>query len=93
MQLLETKNLVKTYGQRRVVDGLSISVDDVVNTGREALRDELKYNEGTEFSTVNAPDPEFVRNEPVAPMNAVFDVDADQVAALWEKVDTISVFG
>lgn len=26
MQLLETKNLIKTYGRRRVVDGLSISV-------------------------------------------------------------------
>src|SRR3989338_6599698 len=26
LQLLETRNLVKTYGNRRVVDGLSISV-------------------------------------------------------------------
>ena len=26
MRLLEAKNLVKTYGGRRVVDGLSISV-------------------------------------------------------------------
>ncbi|MCA9402068.1 MAG: ATP-binding cassette domain-containing protein, partial [Candidatus Omnitrophica bacterium] len=26
LQLLETKNLVKTYGGRRVVDGLSINI-------------------------------------------------------------------
>ena len=72
--------------------GLSTTVDDLVAVGRETLRTELEFNKGTEFHTVHDPDPEFVRTEPVAPKDLVFDVDPEEMAGIWEKLDTIEVF-
>jgi len=72
--------------------GLSLDVNDLIDMGRETIRTELEFNKGTEFSTAHDPDPEFVRTEPVAPQELVFDIDSEEIAALWEKLDTIDVF-
>ena len=64
--------------------GLSVSDNDLMEIGKQVLRDELKFNKGAEFGTVHGPDPEFLRNEPLAPTGSVFDVDPGEIAAIWE---------
>ncbi|MBW2060975.1 MAG: aldehyde ferredoxin oxidoreductase [Deltaproteobacteria bacterium] len=71
--------------------GLSIGAEDIVNIGRATLKAELEFNEGAEFSKIHEPYPEFVRNEPLAPTGSVFDVDLDEIAKIWEKLDSIAV--
>jgi len=71
--------------------GLSVGEDDLVNIGREALRAELKFNEGAGFIEANEPDPEFVRTEPLAPTGSVFGIPESEVSAIWEKLDTIDI--
>ncbi|MBW2060591.1 MAG: aldehyde ferredoxin oxidoreductase [Deltaproteobacteria bacterium] len=72
--------------------GLSLKVGDLIDIGRETLRTELEFNQGTEFHTAHGPDPEFVRTEPLAPIGNVFDVDPDEIAAIWDRLDTIQLF-
>jgi aldehyde:ferredoxin oxidoreductase len=66
--------------------GLEVTAEELMEIGRQTLRDEIQFNEGAEFSTMHGPDPEFVRNEPLAPTGSVFDVDAGEVASIWERL-------
>jgi aldehyde:ferredoxin oxidoreductase len=67
--------------------GLNISAEDLMKIGKETLQAELKFNEGSEFHTANEPDPEFVRTESLAPTGSVFDVDQEEIATIWDKLD------
>jgi len=71
--------------------GLSLAVEDLIKIGRETLKDELEFNKTSGFHTLNEPDPEFVRAEPVAPLGNVFGVDPDEMAKIWDNLDTIPV--
>ena len=66
--------------------GLSVSEEDLMEIGRQTLRDELRFNEGAEFNSIHGPDPAFIRNEPLAPTGSVFDVDPDEVASIWDRL-------
>ena len=66
--------------------GLNIDVGDLMKIGKETLQAELKFNEGSGFHTANEPNPEFVRNEPLAPTGSVFDVDQEEIDAIWDKL-------
>ena len=66
--------------------GLSVSEEDLMEIGRQTLRDELRFNEGAEFNSIHGPDPAFIRNEPLAPTGSVFDVDAEEIASIWERL-------
>ncbi|MBW2141482.1 MAG: aldehyde ferredoxin oxidoreductase, partial [Deltaproteobacteria bacterium] len=71
--------------------GLSLSVNDLIDIGRQTLKDELEFNRGAEFKKAHDPDPEFVRTEPLAPIGNVFDVDPEEIAGIWDNLDTIQV--
>ena len=68
--------------------GGNVTVDDIVEIGKQTLKDELKFNEGTEFHTANEPDPAFIRTEGVGPSNSVFDVDEAEMATIWDGLDS-----
>ncbi len=70
---------------------MNIEAEDLIKIGREALKIEVKYNKGSEFHTIHDPDPEFVRNEPISSRNFVFKVDAKEIDAIWDHVDTVEV--
>jgi aldehyde:ferredoxin oxidoreductase len=71
--------------------GLNLEIDDLYNMGKDVLKTELEFNRGTEFHTAHDPDPEFMRTEASAPMGTVFDVDPDEIAGIWDKLDTIAM--
>jgi aldehyde:ferredoxin oxidoreductase len=71
--------------------GSNVSVDDLIKIGRDTLKDEIEFNKKSGFHTLNEPDPEFVRTEPVAPLGNVFGVDPGEMAKIWDKLDTIQV--
>jgi hypothetical protein len=64
--------------------GLNLEKKDLFALGNDTLKKELKFNEGTEFDKVH-PYPDFVKTEPLAPSGCVFDVDPDEIAAIWEE--------
>lgn len=67
--------------------GTNTTIEDLIEIGRETLRTELKFNEGTEINTAHT-DPAFMRTEKAA-SGTVFDVDPDEMATIWDKLDSI----
>jgi aldehyde:ferredoxin oxidoreductase len=72
--------------------GLTLTMEEMVRLGRETLQIELAFNKGSEFYTAHDPDPEFVKTEPAAPLGTVFDVDPQEIASIWDKLETIQVY-
>jgi len=72
--------------------GLNLTADDVVDVGRGTLRDEMKFNAEAGFVDANDPDPEFIRVEPLPASGMVFGVSADEMARIWDNLDTASIF-
>lgn len=67
---------------------LDISEKDLVEIGKQTLKDELAFNKGSEFHSIHEPDPEFIKTEPVGPKSSVFDVDPAEIQTLWDKLDS-----
>ena len=68
--------------------GLDVRGQDIMDIGKQALRDQLAYNKKTEFHTRNAPDPDFVRTEPLSHSGQRFDVDASEISGIWNALDS-----
>jgi aldehyde:ferredoxin oxidoreductase len=66
--------------------GREATEQELMEIGRQTLRDELNFNKGAEFATVHGPDPAFYRNEPLAPTGSVFDVDPREIASIWDRL-------
>jgi aldehyde:ferredoxin oxidoreductase len=71
--------------------GLKVTEDDLIKIGRETLRDELAFNEKAGFIKANEAAPEFIRSEPLAPTQSVFDVPQEELEGIWKQLDTIAV--
>jgi aldehyde:ferredoxin oxidoreductase len=67
--------------------GGSLTADDVVEIGKQALKDEHAFNNDAEFSKVWEPYPEFYRKEPLPPTNRVFDVDDRDMEEMRKRID------
>jgi aldehyde:ferredoxin oxidoreductase len=67
--------------------GGSLSADDMVEIGKQTLKDEHAFNQGAEFSTMWELCPEFYRNEPLPPTHRVFDVEESDLAKMRDKID------
>ncbi len=70
--------------------GIDITEDDLVNIGRDTLRDEVEFNKGAEIADFD-PIPDFVRTEVLPPMGMKFGVDADEISKIWDNLDTVDV--
>jgi len=67
--------------------GLNLTADDVVEVGKQTLKDELSFNQGAEFSRVWEPYPQFFRTEALPPTNSVFDVEDSELESIWGRLD------
>jgi len=68
--------------------GLSLTRGNILEIGKQTIRDELKFNEGAEFSKVYERYPDFIRTEALSPMNNVFDVEDAELDRIWDKLDS-----
>jgi aldehyde:ferredoxin oxidoreductase len=71
--------------------GLKVTEDDLVKIGRETLKDELAFNDQAGFIKAHEAAPEFIRSEPLAPTQSVFDVPQEEIDGIWNQLDTIKV--
>jgi len=70
---------------------LEITEDDIIDVGRDCLRDEVAFNKGAEFSTAHGDGPAFIRTEVLPPMNMTFGVEKEDMDKIWDDLDTIKV--
>ncbi|MFZ0929980.1 MAG: iron-containing alcohol dehydrogenase [Syntrophobacteraceae bacterium] len=67
--------------------GLNLTADDIMEVGKQSLRDQLSYNEKAEFSRMDPLVPTFLREEKIKPTGSVFDVDEAEVKGIWQGLD------
>jgi len=68
--------------------GLSLTPNDIMEIGKQTLRDQLAFNEKAEFSKMDSRAAAFVREERIAPTGQVFDVDDAEIESVWKGLDS-----
>lgn len=67
--------------------GINLSANQLFEIGKETLRLELKFNQGTDFQTAN-PEPGFLRTEKLAPLSSVFNIPEEEVNSIWDRLES-----
>jgi aldehyde:ferredoxin oxidoreductase len=68
--------------------GLRMTPKDVMEIGKQTLKDQLAFNEKAEFSKMDSTVAAFVRKEAISPTGQVFDVDDGEIKRLWKGLDS-----
>jgi len=68
--------------------GLPLTPKDIMEIGKQTLRDQLVFNEKAEFSKTDSKPAAFVREEAISPTGQVFDVDDSEIRRLWKGLDS-----
>ncbi len=67
--------------------GMELTRDDMVEIGKQTLKDQNKFNENAEFSKMNSFSASFIRSETLAPTDQVFDVPDSELKNFWDHLD------
>ena len=67
--------------------GTDLTVEDIKQTGRQTISDELEFNKGTEFSSSQPDIPPFVCQESLTPNRTIFDVPREEIAGIWDQLE------
>ena len=81
-----TRVLIYLRGLIKGRYGISVSANQLFEIGKETLRQELKFNQGTDIETAYS-NPTFVREEKLAPLSTVFDIDQDEINTIWDRLE------
>ena len=68
--------------------GLRLTPEDIMEIGKQTLRDQLAFNEKAEFSKMDSKAAAFVREEAITPTGQVFDVDDAEIENIWKGLDS-----
>jgi aldehyde:ferredoxin oxidoreductase len=68
--------------------GVRLTPVDIMEIGKQTLRDQLAFNEKAEFSKMDSKTAAFVREEPITPTGQVFDVDDEEIEKVWRRLDS-----
>ena len=72
--------------------GWELSFADVRRLGAQILDLEREFNKKAGVSEVFRPMPEFMREEPLPPLNSVFDIPEEEMQSIWEVPVNLEVF-
>ena len=68
--------------------GLRLTSQDIMEIGKQTLRDQLAFNEKAEFSKMDSKVAAFVREEKITPTGQVFDVEDEEIKNIWKGLDS-----
>ena len=68
--------------------GLRLTPKDIMEIGKQTLRDQLAFNEKAEFNKVDSKTATFFREERITPTGQVFDVDDAEIENVWKGLDS-----
>ena len=68
--------------------GLRLTPKEIMEIGKQTLRDQLAFNEKSEFSKMDSKTSAFVREEAITPTGEVFDVDDAEIKNVWKGLDS-----
>jgi aldehyde:ferredoxin oxidoreductase len=68
--------------------GLRLTPRDIMEIGKQTLRDQLAFNERAEFGKMDSKATAFVREETITATGQVFDVDDAEMENIWKGLDS-----
>jgi len=68
--------------------GLQMTSGDIMEIGKQTLRDQLAFNEKAEFSKMDSKTATFIRTEAIVPTDQVFDVEDEEIKNIWKGLDS-----
>jgi aldehyde:ferredoxin oxidoreductase len=71
--------------------GMELTRDDIVEIGKQTLRDQIRFNENAEFSETDDFSQGFMRTESLGPSDQVFDVPDKDLENFWDRLDAFKV--
>ncbi|MFC1896009.1 iron-containing alcohol dehydrogenase, partial [Thermodesulfobacteriota bacterium] len=70
--------------------GLHLTEADIVEIGKQTLKDQHAFNQRAEFGKSTERSPYFMKTEVLAPTNEVFDVQDAEMDTFWQRLDSYS---
>jgi len=70
--------------------GMNLTRRDVLEIGKQTIRDELKFNEGAGFNKLHERYPAYIRTEVLPPTGNVFDVEDSEMDGIWDRLDAFT---
>ena len=64
--------------------GIGLTADDVTNLGMSILKTEHEFNLAAGFTNKDDRLPEFFSEEPIAPLNVVWDISGEEIDTFWD---------
>jgi aldehyde:ferredoxin oxidoreductase len=68
--------------------GVRLTPKDIMEIGKQTLRDQLAFNEKAQFSHMDSEMPAFIREEMIVPTGQVFDIDDADIKTVWKRLDS-----
>jgi len=68
--------------------GLRLTPKDIMEIGKQTLKDQLAFNEKAEFNKLDSKAAAFIREEAIAPTGQVFDVENGEIEGIWKGLDS-----
>ena len=68
--------------------GPRLTPKEIMEIGKQTLRDQLAFNQKSEFSNMDSKTSLFVREETITPTGQVFDVDDAEIRNIWNGLDS-----
>jgi aldehyde:ferredoxin oxidoreductase len=70
--------------------GVNLNRSHIFEIGKQTIRDELKFNDGAEFSKIYERYPAYLRTEPLPPTDNVFDVADSEIDQIWKRLEVFA---
>jgi len=67
---------------------LRLTPKEIMEIGKQTLRDQLAFNEKSEFGKMDSKTSLFVREEAITPTGQAFDVDDAEIKNVWKGLDS-----
>ena len=71
--------------------GMELTPDDIVEIGKQTLKDQNQFNEQAEFSRIDELSQSFIRSETLEPTDQVFDVPDEELENFWGGLNAFKV--
>ncbi len=68
--------------------GMQMTPKEIMEIGKQTLRDQLAFNEKAEFSKMHPTGAAFFRQERISPTDQIFDVDEEELKKVWQRLDS-----
>jgi alcohol dehydrogenase class IV len=66
---------------------MNLKEEDILDTGKNTLRDELRFNEAAGFLEAREKEAGFLREETLLPTKSIFDVSESEVKMIWDGLE------